>query len=46
MVAWVAMRSEWLVAVAGLAVVRFEGSLAKAATGAGYLEAFLTPSDL
>lgn len=30
----------------GLAVVRFEGSLAEAATGKGYLEAFLTPSDM
>lgn len=30
----------------GLAVVRFEGSLAEAETGKGYLEAFLTPSDL
>ncbi len=30
----------------GLAVVRFEGSLAEADTGAGYLEAFLTPADL
>ncbi|RUW43696.1 histidine phosphatase family protein [bacterium M00.F.Ca.ET.141.01.1.1] len=30
----------------GLAVVRFPGNLAKAAQGAGYLEAFLTPADL
>ena len=30
----------------GLAVVRFDGELAKAAQGAGYLEAFLTPADL
>ena len=30
----------------GLAVVRFGGDLAKAAQGAGYLEAFLTPADL
>lgn len=30
----------------GLAVVRFEGSLAEAAPGKGYLEAFLTPADL
>lgn len=30
----------------GLAVVRFPGSLADAAQGAGYLEAFLTPADL
>ncbi|RWP51516.1 histidine phosphatase family protein [Mesorhizobium sp.] len=31
---------------AGLAVVRFPGSLADAAQGTGYLEAFLTPVDL
>lgn len=31
---------------AGLAVIRFEGGLAKAAQGTGYLEAFLTPADL
>ncbi|RUV69011.1 MAG: histidine phosphatase family protein [Mesorhizobium sp.] len=30
----------------GLAVVRFDGSLADAAQGTGYLEAFLTPVDL
>lgn len=30
----------------GLAVVRFGADLAKAAQGAGYLEAFLTPADL
>jgi phosphohistidine phosphatase len=30
----------------GLAVVRFEGSLADAAPGRGYLEGFLTPADL
>ena len=30
----------------GLAVVRFPGSLADAAPGAGHLEAFLTPADL
>ena len=30
----------------GLAVVRFDGDLAKAAQGAGHLEAFLTPADL
>ncbi len=30
----------------GLAVVRFDDDLAKAAQGAGYLEAFLTPADL
>jgi phosphohistidine phosphatase len=30
----------------GLAVVRFEGSLAEAAPGKGYLEAFLTPADM
>jgi phosphohistidine phosphatase len=30
----------------GLAVVRFPGSLADAAQGTGYLEAFLTPADL
>ncbi|MER8387409.1 histidine phosphatase family protein [Mesorhizobium sp. M0166] len=29
-----------------LAVVRFNGSLAEAAPGAGYLEAFLTPADI
>jgi phosphohistidine phosphatase len=29
----------------GLAVVRFHGSLANAAQGTGYLEAFLTPAD-
>jgi phosphohistidine phosphatase len=30
----------------GLAVVRFNGNLAEAAQGTGYLEAFLTPADL
>jgi phosphohistidine phosphatase len=30
----------------GLAVVRFNGNLADAAPGTGYLEAFLTPADL
>jgi phosphohistidine phosphatase len=30
----------------GLAVVRFDGNLADAAQGTGYLEAFLTPADL
>lgn len=30
----------------GLAIIRFDGDLAKAAQGAGYLEAFLTPADL
>jgi phosphohistidine phosphatase len=30
----------------GLAVVRFPGSLAKAAQGTGYLEAFLSPADI
>lgn len=30
----------------GLAVVRFDGDLGKAARGTGYLEAFLTPADL
>ena len=30
----------------GLAVVRFNGNLAEAAQGSGYLEAFLTPADL
>ncbi|MER9586048.1 histidine phosphatase family protein [Mesorhizobium sp. M0276] len=30
----------------GLAVLRFDGDLAKAAQGTGYLEAFLTPADL
>ena len=30
----------------GLAVIRFEGSLADAAPGRGYLENFLTPADL
>ncbi|TIM64183.1 MAG: histidine phosphatase family protein, partial [Mesorhizobium sp.] len=30
----------------GLAVVRFPGSLANAAQGTGYLEAFLSPADL
>ena len=30
----------------GLAVIRFEGSLADAAPGRGYLEGFLTPADL
>jgi phosphohistidine phosphatase len=30
----------------GLAVIRFEGSLADAAPGRGYLESFLTPADL
>jgi len=29
----------------GLAVVRFDGSLAEAAPGAGYLEAFFTPAE-
>lgn len=31
---------------AGLAVLRFEGSLAEAAPGKGYLEAFLTPAGI
>jgi phosphohistidine phosphatase len=30
----------------GLAVIRFDGDLATAAQGGGYLEAFLTPADL
>ncbi|MBZ9677091.1 SixA phosphatase family protein [Mesorhizobium sp. ES1-1] len=30
---------------AGLAVIRFDSDLAKAAQGAGYLDAFLTPAD-
>ena len=29
----------------GLAIVRFPGSLANAAQGTGYLEAFLSPAD-
>jgi phosphohistidine phosphatase len=31
---------------AALAVIRFDGTLANAARGSGYLEAFLTPADL